>query len=53
MPTDAILSMTAAAVVFGSFLIAINWRPVRAASLRFLDTADRFGASLRWLGTPE
>ena len=49
MLTDAILSLTAAAVVFGSFLIAINWRPIRSAALRFLDAVDRFGASVPWL----
>jgi hypothetical protein len=49
MATDAILSLTAAAVVFGSFFVAINWRSVRSATLRFLDALDRFGASVSWL----
>lgn len=49
MPADAILSLTAAAVVFGSFLVSTNWRFVRNATLRFLDAVDRFGASVRWL----
>ena len=52
MLTDAILSLTAAAVVFGSFLVAINWQSVRSATLQFLDAVDRLGASVRWLRHP-
>ena len=52
MPTDTFLSLTAAAVVFGSFFAGINWRPIRSATLRLLDAADRFGGSVRWLGHP-
>jgi len=52
MLTDAALSLTAAAVVFGSFLVAINWRSVCSATLQFLDAVDRLGASVRWLRHP-
>lgn len=49
MATDEILSLTAAAVVFGSFFVAINWHSVRSATLRLLDALDRFGSSVTGL----
>jgi hypothetical protein len=49
MPNDPILSLTAAAVVFGSFFVAINWHSVRSATFRLLDAVDRFGSRVSWL----
>ena len=49
MSSDTILSLSAAAVVFGSFLLAINWHAIRSTTLRFLDAADRLGAAVPWL----
>jgi hypothetical protein len=37
MSTDAILDLTAAAVVFGSFVVSANWDTIRNAILRLHD----------------
>jgi hypothetical protein len=46
MSTDAILDLTAAAVVFGS-LIGTNWDTSRSAMLRMHDAEPRSGAIMR------
>jgi hypothetical protein len=47
MSTDAILDLTAAAVVFGSFVVGTNWDTIRSAMLRMHDAGPRFGATIR------
>jgi hypothetical protein len=47
MSTDAILDLTAVAVVFGSFVIGTNWDTIRSAMLRMHDAVPHSGATLR------
>lgn len=44
MSTDAILDLTAVAVVFGSFLVSANWHHIRNAILRTYNSPSRSSA---------